>query len=123
MKEKMKGFDFSNDHYTKDNTAVKGENSYFIHTDSACVDANTGIATEYELTSTATPYAVHYWSPSNYQYPVWYPYPYYTYPAVSEENKTEKAFEIAKMLAENDLVHFSSVEKFIKLVENLKETL
>ena len=88
------------------------EGSFFIH---SADDNNTYSA---ELTSTGGP--VTYTPCYRYTYPPHYPYQQY-YLVV--ENRIEKAFKIAKMLIKDDYVHFSSVEKFIKLVENLKETL
>lgn len=99
----------------------RGENSYYVHFYSICSDA----ATVSELTTGST-IVSNYWIPSDYQYPIYPCYPNYVpvyYPALPIENKIERAFKIAKRLAEDDIVHFSSVEKFIRLVENLGETL
>jgi hypothetical protein len=108
------GEKFSNSYPVVDNAVVPGENSYFIHSGGS---SSAGVACE--LTSTATPFVEHYLIPSDYYPPCYVSYP--AWPVV--ENKIEKAFKIAKMLIKDDYVHFSSVEKFIKLVENLKETL
>jgi len=50
-------------------------------------------------------------------------YPYTPYPTYYLDDKTDKAFRVARMLRDKNLVNCNGIDNFISLVEELKKVI